>query len=474
MDSRPRSIFVLMPFIDEFDDVYMVIKDAAREAEARMQVAIRCLRADEIAKPGRITDQIIQSIKDADLLIADLSGNNPNVMYELGFGHALEKPTVIINQEVKESPFDVKDFRQIVYQRTRLVKDCRPSLLSALCDYFGAAGPAQTATNVSSSLESGSISDPNVGEPPGTLRPSTFLSAELQKFHLRLQVARSKNDIDRARDLARELRQLLSRITVVSGMESDHVQNCGAPAGNCAVELERMGLTEEAEHIYQKAIGIFPDYAGVHIQYADFLVDAGRIKEAEQEVARAYELDEDDARVGRVQTKIALRLGEPTPEVATKLRTEFEAEPANADKAIEYLMYLQGSNAPVAEFEIASNLWMEASPPEKKWQAERALADRLAVTGDPALHRRAVELYEGLLSKVSLDGNDRHATLHNVATLYAILGDRARARAHWVEAYGIKRDDPAVRAAFSQSLAKWGDLEVALVVSEGRALPQEP
>lgn len=87
--SARYFVFVLMPFKSEFDDVYMVIKDAC--ADESLSHQIRCLRSDEIAKPGRITDQIIDSIRNADAIIADLTGNNPNVMYELGYAHALSR-----------------------------------------------------------------------------------------------------------------------------------------------------------------------------------------------------------------------------------------------------------------------------------------------------------------------------------------------------------------------------------------------
>jgi hypothetical protein len=133
--SSDKKVFVLMPFKPEFDDVYMVVRDAC--ADPTLGLAVECRRADEIEKPGRITDQIIDSIRNANAIVADLTESNPNVMYELGFAHALEKHTVIINQTVKDSPFDVAGLRQIVYDRTRLVKDCRPRLVSAMAEILG-------------------------------------------------------------------------------------------------------------------------------------------------------------------------------------------------------------------------------------------------------------------------------------------------------------------------------------------------
>lgn len=125
-------LFVLMPFREEFDDIYLVVKDATKAAADAIRANITCLRADEIAGPGRITDQIIEAIRHADLLVADLSDTNPNVMYELGLAHTLGKPAIIISQDVRNSPFDVRDFRMILYDRARLVKDLRASLVASI------------------------------------------------------------------------------------------------------------------------------------------------------------------------------------------------------------------------------------------------------------------------------------------------------------------------------------------------------
>ena len=103
MAGDMKNIFVLMPFKGEFDDVYMVVKNAVSDAQDSLKLPLHCRRADEIAKPGRITDHILEAISKSDVLIADLSGNNANVMYELGFGHALKKPEVVKPNETVPS-----------------------------------------------------------------------------------------------------------------------------------------------------------------------------------------------------------------------------------------------------------------------------------------------------------------------------------------------------------------------------------
>src|ERR1700731_4511974 len=52
------------------------------------------VRADQIAPPGMIDAQIIQHLLDSDLVIADLSKENPNSFYEIGIRHMAQKPII--------------------------------------------------------------------------------------------------------------------------------------------------------------------------------------------------------------------------------------------------------------------------------------------------------------------------------------------------------------------------------------------
>lgn len=75
------------------------------------------IRADRIARAGEITEQIVRLLYNADIVIADVSGGNANVMYELGLRHTRPLPTVIIG-EYERLPFDISVIRAIPFQRT--------------------------------------------------------------------------------------------------------------------------------------------------------------------------------------------------------------------------------------------------------------------------------------------------------------------------------------------------------------------
>jgi hypothetical protein len=104
-----KYIFVIMPLKSDFDVVYAAIRAACGKFPG-----VTFDRADDWSKTGRITDQIIEALKTADLIIADITGPNPNVMYELGYAHALGKNVIVMNAD-SGSPFDVQDYRRIIY-----------------------------------------------------------------------------------------------------------------------------------------------------------------------------------------------------------------------------------------------------------------------------------------------------------------------------------------------------------------------
>ena len=93
-----------------------------------------CMRADEISEPGIITSQIIQHLIDDDLVVADLTGRNPNVYYELAVRHVVRKPIVQVIQAGESIPFDVAGTRTIHVDHRDLdsVADCKRELVKQI------------------------------------------------------------------------------------------------------------------------------------------------------------------------------------------------------------------------------------------------------------------------------------------------------------------------------------------------------
>jgi hypothetical protein len=110
--TNPKPfVFVLMPFDRSFDDIYQLgIKAACHDA------GTYCERVDEQIFNESILNRVYNQISKADLLVADMTGRNPNVFYEVGYAHALGKTAILLTQNSDDIPFDLKHFPHIVYK----------------------------------------------------------------------------------------------------------------------------------------------------------------------------------------------------------------------------------------------------------------------------------------------------------------------------------------------------------------------
>ncbi|HVU60441.1 MAG TPA: hypothetical protein VHD58_02175 [Mycobacteriales bacterium] len=114
LEAVAPNIFVVMPFGKSWSTgVYDFIRRAVRSLGISDSQVVR---ADKITDPGKIDVQILQAIQTADLVVGDITDVNPNVMWELGYAEALEVPSVILNQRVEDSPFDLANTRQVIYR----------------------------------------------------------------------------------------------------------------------------------------------------------------------------------------------------------------------------------------------------------------------------------------------------------------------------------------------------------------------
>jgi hypothetical protein len=73
----------------------------------------KAIRADRMPGPGLVTRQMVRHLLDAPLVIADLTGGNPNVYYELGLRHAVGKPYIQVIAKGEKPPFDLGDTRTL-------------------------------------------------------------------------------------------------------------------------------------------------------------------------------------------------------------------------------------------------------------------------------------------------------------------------------------------------------------------------
>ncbi|MEX2376138.1 MAG: Hsp70 family protein [Dehalococcoidia bacterium] len=108
-----KLCFVLMPFTSSLEEVY---QDHIRPTVEKLGMV--CERADEISEADLITRQIWEKINRARFLVADLTGRNANVFYEVGLAHAIGKEVILLTQNIEEVPFDLRAIRCLAYSHT--------------------------------------------------------------------------------------------------------------------------------------------------------------------------------------------------------------------------------------------------------------------------------------------------------------------------------------------------------------------
>jgi hypothetical protein len=132
--SSGDTCFVMMPFASPIGNYYTKVYEPAIR-----KVGLVPVRADtEIFATGKIIDQIWSGIKNAKVLLAELTNRNPNVFYELGLAHAAGKPVVLVSSNQDDVPFDLQHIRVIYYDihdpfwGNKLIEKVAENILSAL------------------------------------------------------------------------------------------------------------------------------------------------------------------------------------------------------------------------------------------------------------------------------------------------------------------------------------------------------
>lgn len=111
----PKLCFIVMPFgPEELTEVYEYFVKPSIETNC----GLRCERGDDVFGSNVIMDDIRRSIERSRLVVADLTGRNPNVFYEVGIAHTLNKEVLLISQSMSDVPFDLRHRRVLVYDYT--------------------------------------------------------------------------------------------------------------------------------------------------------------------------------------------------------------------------------------------------------------------------------------------------------------------------------------------------------------------
>lgn len=158
--AEKPECFVIAPIGTEKSDIRtrsdQILKHVIRPVAD--ECGYKAVRADEISEPGSITTQVINRILEAPMVVADLTGNNANVFYELAVRHAIRKPYVQLIQKGERIPFDVAGIRSIEIDHTNLdsVSTAKDEIKKQML--FTAANPGKIESPISIAIDLASLS----------------------------------------------------------------------------------------------------------------------------------------------------------------------------------------------------------------------------------------------------------------------------------------------------------------------------
>jgi TIR domain len=113
---NPKLVFVIISFRDDMEPIFEGIEEAGKP------LGLEVKRVKDVPGDYRITDQVIRMIREARLVVADLTHERPNVYFELGYARGLGKTVITIAREGTLIHFDVKDWTFINYIDSRILE----------------------------------------------------------------------------------------------------------------------------------------------------------------------------------------------------------------------------------------------------------------------------------------------------------------------------------------------------------------
>jgi hypothetical protein len=142
LPDEKQKCFVLMPFEAPRDKYYAQIYSRAID-----DAGMAPKRGDSLFRPSPIMGDIWKFVQESTVLLADLTGRNANVFYELGLAHAIEKPVVLVAETMDDVPFDLRGLRVLTFDRhdpewgAQLRGNIAAALKETLADVRGAVPP---------------------------------------------------------------------------------------------------------------------------------------------------------------------------------------------------------------------------------------------------------------------------------------------------------------------------------------------
>ncbi len=195
------------------------------------------IRADKMANSGLITKAIIEQIISSDLVIADLTGSNPNVFYELAIRHSYRKPAIQIIKGTVDIPFDVANVRTVSYDTTLAKADAAKKEISSMMEKIEKGDIVHNPVSEVAAMLN--ISENGMEENKEAL---AALLLEVQKIPENLKTME--------KNIETRFSQMVSVIVEVETMKTERIQDSGNPE-NKMLEILMNNLMQNPQKAMQ-------------------------------------------------------------------------------------------------------------------------------------------------------------------------------------------------------------------------------
>ncbi|MDQ2695179.1 MAG: nucleoside 2-deoxyribosyltransferase [Pseudomonadota bacterium] len=114
---KPLRALILMPLDKAHGQVRDIVASTLKEQ------SVEVVSVDQVISPGALwANAITEAIQTADVIVADVSSGSPHVLYELGFSHALRKPTLLLlsTHSVGVMPPELSGYQILTYDPANL------------------------------------------------------------------------------------------------------------------------------------------------------------------------------------------------------------------------------------------------------------------------------------------------------------------------------------------------------------------
>jgi len=132
-----KDVFIIMSFDKGQRDAYFVSIEPTLKS-----LGFNPIRVDQIQHNATVTPEIMRQIEKSVFIIADLTGERPNVYYEVGYSHRADKEVILVSKKSTAVHFDVAAINRIEYEDYTELSDALRKRVIGVCDRLGIEVPA--------------------------------------------------------------------------------------------------------------------------------------------------------------------------------------------------------------------------------------------------------------------------------------------------------------------------------------------